>query len=177
MCSSDLLNTFAAQFARRLPNISDLDIHDAKDSGNHTNIHPSTFAMLSSFRSVAHLSLRDCKLRTFSDFQTLICTFPKLSTLLWDECSCKHTPRHEPLVNTHPERPRLASLVVYDPHTPERPKLYSWLSRTPSTTNTIRSISLPFPETDEEHSSVGSLVRAVGSLLTELRFAIYGMSL
>ena len=63
----------------------------------------------------------------------------------------------------------------YGKNVPERPKLYSWLSCTPSTTNTIRSVYIPFPETDEEHSSVDNFVAALSPSLAELRFAVYGM--
>ena len=172
------LNAFAAQFARRLPNISALDIHDDENSNDHTNIHPSTFAVLSSFHSVTTLSLLDCKFKTFSDFQILIRAFPKLSALIWGDCSCVRTPRLGPLINTHPTRPRLISLLIPhgDTYRLERSKLYLWLSRSLSTTNTIRSMYLSFPIIDEDDRSVDSLVEAIGPSLTELRFAVYSMS-
>lgn len=182
-----VLNAFAVQFAGWLPNISTLVIDGYKNK--HTNIHSSTFAVLSSFRAVTTLWLRDCKFRTFFDFQTLICAFPKLSALIWEGCSCMHIPRLVPSFNTYPKRPRFASLTIYSPHTPARSKLYSWLSCTPCTTSTpstistsstistIRSVFIPFPETDEEGSSVDNLVGALGPSLTELRFPIWRTSL
>lgn len=170
-----VLNTFAVQFARRLPNISALVIFGDRGSDHHTNIHPLTFAALSSFRSITTLWLWECKFRTFSDFQMLIHAFPKLSTLIRGICSWLHTPQST--VNTHPTRPRLASLVVYNLHTRERSKTYSWLSCTPSTTDTVRNMFLPFPRTGEDHPSVDSLIEAVGPSLTELRFPMYGTSL
>lgn len=176
---TDVLNSVAVQFARRLPNVDTIAIYGSRGSDRHRTIHPSTFASLSSFHSLTTLWLDNCNFRSFSDLQYIIRAMPKNSRLIWGQCSCSSIPKlMSPVDTMQIQRPYLTSIVVFNRCTPATIRLCLWLSGSTSTTSIIRSIHLPFPNNDEESwSGLESLVGAVGPSLTELRFAHYGASL
>lgn len=169
--NKNVLDSFAVQFAGRLPTITALVVGSPPHGKSLRPVHPATFASLSSFQSLTTLELRACRFRSFAQLQRLICAFPNLSTLrVLDRCSFDHLPASIPplQIDTQINRPRLTSLDV-DVHNPDlSAALVSWLSQRPSTTEIICSISLPPP--DEREECLSNFLGRLGSCLTELRF-------
>lgn len=162
--SIEAFRAFPLQFARRLPTLSRLCIVSGM---NHPStipyLHNIVVASLQSFPLLSSLILERCDFESFSQFRSLICALPHLSSLELMHCRCmKYS--GTPMSLETCKRPRLTSLRCWS-STEMSTAIYSWLCHTPSC-QSIRSLDIN--HVTKEGDAFQSFLEMTTSSLVEL---------
>ncbi|KAI0790884.1 hypothetical protein C8Q75DRAFT_761227 [Abortiporus biennis] len=142
--------------------------------------HPSTYRLLSYFKSVTTLVLTGCKFEKFSGFARLVQAFVNLTELQVRGISClKHGPGNDAQVLQTPQlkRSKLTSLTVYTNMASDLffVDLCAWISGTPST-NSLKSLTLTGTTSRFMKNNASSLRALLEAVSSNLEFLEMGVS-